>query len=139
MASSLVRHLKVVPQEASRFPAFTKFALQALRDTVPAVERVWRANGGLIESEIIAPDAILLHRRGSGRPRGRQYAPARPRRHSAPNQPFGSLPIKAKLVEDGIGLADTVRFSVVQHRQRLSGASAAFNFFPVEKFGHGSL
>jgi hypothetical protein len=62
---------------------------------------------------------------------------ARSLRHAAPDQPFGALPIEAKLIEDGIGLVDNVciRF-VVQHRQRLSGAGAPCELSPVEKFGH---
>jgi len=61
-------------------------------------------------------------------------------RHAAPNEPFGTPPIEAKLVEDGIGLVDTVHvLSVMQHCQRLSGAGAAFDLLPVEKFGHGLL
>jgi hypothetical protein len=74
----------------------------------------------------------------------RSYRPWRPRcgwagplRHSAPDQPFGALTIEANLVEDGIGPVDDglIRM-VVQHRQRLGGAGAAFELFPVEKFGH---
>jgi hypothetical protein len=58
-------------------------------------------------------------------------------RHAAPNQPFGATSIEAKLVEDRIGLVDTVRVgSVIQHRQRLSSAGAPLELLPVEKFDH---
>ena len=61
-------------------------------------------------------------------------------RHAAPNQPFGAHPIEAKLIENGIGPIDTVRVrSVMQHRQRVSGAGPAFDLFPVEKVGHGPV
>jgi hypothetical protein len=57
--------------------------------------------------------------------------------HATPNQPFGAPSIEAKLAENGIGFVDTARVgSVVQHRQRLSGAGTTFELFPVEKFGH---
>jgi hypothetical protein len=61
-------------------------------------------------------------------------------RHAAPNQPFGAHPIEAKLIKNRIGLIDTVHVrSVVQHRQRVSGAGPAFDLFPVEKVGHGPI
>jgi hypothetical protein len=87
------------------------------------------------------PDsAVLTHQWRSHRQRGRRYSAGWPLRHTAPNQPFGAHPIEAKLVEDGIGLVDTVGIhSVVKHRQRLSGAGAAFHLLPVEKLGHGLL
>jgi len=89
-------------------------------------------------AEIIGP--YFPHSTGPLRlRRGGRFSnsPARSQRHSAPNQPFSAPSIEAKLVEDGIGLVDTVRIrSVMQHRQRLSGTGAAFEFFPVERFGH---
>jgi hypothetical protein len=113
---------------------------RAARAEAEAVIQRWNDQLALGRDMLWSPTIRAVLIGGTPWPWRPRRGQARPLRHAAPDQPFGALPIEAKLVEDGIGLVDAVRVpSVMQHRQSLSGAGAAFHLLPVEELDHGLL